>query len=199
VKVSIIIPYNIDRGYLKCAVQSVKNQLYQHIELIMACQPGYNCAQNINWGFKQSTGQFIKILAEDDMLPSNSIADLVTGMAGYDFISANAQYFGEVNYIDYGHITSLDEMLMHNQIHGGTVLYTRQCFSDSGGFDETLMTGEEYDFHLRLFSMGFRHGYINKLVHMYRVHPLQKSTWTNKEEKIKRHEYIQKIRDRYAC
>lgn len=197
-KVSVIIPYNIDRGYLKYAIQSVKDQTYPFIELIMANQPGYTCAQNINWGFKQSTGQLIKILAEDDMLPSNSITDLVSGMPGYDFISANARYIGEVNYVDYGHQTTLDEMLIHNQIHGGTVLYTRLCFIMTGGYDETLTTGEEYDFHLNLLNLGFKHGYIDKLVHIYRVHPFQKSTWTNSEEKLKRHQYIQQIRNRYA-
>lgn len=196
-KVSIIIPYNENRGYLADAVESAEFQTYPNTELILSYGPRSSCSQNINEGFARSTGDYIKILAEDDILPPNSIADLVAGIAGYDFICGNAEYFGDYSQIDIGRVTDLDEMLIHNQIHGGTVLYTRRCFEQTGGFDDTLITGEEYDFHLRLLSMGFKLGYVDSIVHLYRVHQFQKSTYTDAEGKELRHSYIQEIRERY--
>ena len=40
--VSIIIPYSVDRGYLQQAIDSVKNQNYTNIELLI---------QNLRKGF----------------------------------------------------------------------------------------------------------------------------------------------------
>ncbi len=49
-KVSIIIPYKIDRGYLNEAIESVKNQTYKgEIELILSQSNG-SVSYNLNQG-----------------------------------------------------------------------------------------------------------------------------------------------------
>ena len=75
-KVSIIIPYNINRGYLEEAIESVKNQTYKNIELLIEAG---NCSVgvNLNRGIKKSTGDLIRYVSEDDLLPPNSIKDTV--------------------------------------------------------------------------------------------------------------------------
>ena len=83
--VSIIIPYSVDRGYLNEAIESVKNQTYTNIELLIQ-NDNVNVSTNINNGIKRAKGEYIKYLCEDDYLTPNSITDSVKAIQGNDFI-----------------------------------------------------------------------------------------------------------------
>ena len=148
VEVSIIIPYDKDRGYLGKAVTSAEAQDFDSFEVII-WQGDHYLGKNINDALKKAKGEWIKILAEDDILPSNSIRDLYTkAIEGYDWVCGDAENFGfvcdpsgveECKSI----VTSLQEMIIKNTIHGGTTLYKKSMLFEVGGYDETLWTGEE--------------------------------------------------------
>lgn len=106
-KVSIIIPvYNVD-SYIETCLQSVFNQTYQNIEVIIVDDCGTDHSMEIvekvvstykgtfsikilhhnlnsglsaarNTGIKNATGEYIYFLDSDDTLPNNSIFSLVT-------------------------------------------------------------------------------------------------------------------------
>lgn len=199
--VSIIIPYNKDRGFLKKAIKSVENQSYEDIELILS-QGDYTLGKNFNDGVKKSKGEFIKILADDDLLTHNSIEDLVEGIGKADFITANAINFTHPFSGDYsasslykGGIRTLKQMLDRNCIHGGTVLYRRDGFEKYGYMDETLDTAEEYDLHLKWMKAGATQAYTDCEVYMYRLWEGSKSQGyiTDVTRKIT----IQQIKQRY--
>jgi glycosyltransferase involved in cell wall biosynthesis len=198
-KVSIIIPYRIDRGWLNEAIESVKNQTYKgEIELILS-QSENSVSYNINEGVKKSTGDYIKYLCEDDRLTKNSIEDSVRVLENYDFIHGDA-----INFFPNGaqraqkpleRYPKLSKMLLRNVIHGGTLMYKRECFEERG-FDESLNCAEEYDFNLYLLSKGCRVGYVNTFLYEYRRHDEQKSLGKG----IDQHERglrIEKIKDKY--
>jgi len=194
--VSVIIPYNKDRGYLKYAIASVWEQTYTDWEIIEACSPG-NCATNINTGLLKAGGDYVKILAEDDLLTPDSLEILVEGIRGYDFVYSDGEFFGQLDgWADrsYDKTVTLESMLKGNGINGGAVLYRTQMLRDVGGWDESLWTAEEYDLHLKLISKGYKHRHIPGIVHRYRRHNLNKSV----TERKGRHELINQIRKRYV-
>jgi glycosyltransferase involved in cell wall biosynthesis len=199
--VSVIIPYNKDRGYLKDAIKSLEGQTYTDWELILS-HGDESLGVNMNRGVARSKGEYIKLLSEDDMLPPDSLKILTEGIVGYDFVYANAENFGELDgwprFHD-DHTVTFEEMLHHNCMHGGTTLYRKDVFLEVGGYDEHLYTAEEYDLHLRLLKAGYKHRHIPAIVYLYRKHEDNKSS--NKEsfrKRISRHAYIKQIQMKYV-
>lgn len=193
--VSVIIPYDINRGYLGDATQSVRDQTYKDWELILS-QDYKRCSENINRGLDKAQGEYVKILAEDDMLTPDSLSILVNGIEGYDFVYSDAENFGDSEWPERSHdkTVTLESMLKGNGIHGGTVLYRTDILRAVGGWDETLWTAEEYDLHLKLIKAGYKHRFIPGIVYRYRRHEENKSSF----HRARRTEYIKKIRKRYV-
>ena len=95
VKVSIIIPYLKDRGWLKDAIESAEKQDFDSFEVIIQ-QGDCTLGKNINDALEKAKGDWIKILAEDDLLPENSIRDLYNeAVKGFDFVCGDAENFGD--------------------------------------------------------------------------------------------------------
>ncbi len=199
--VSIIIPCNKDRGFLEETVAAAKNQTYTDIEVIVSNLPA-SASNNINQGIKKSKGEYIKLCADDDLLTPNCIEDSVKAIQGFDFIHGNAIEFWEngteKEYIPIIIAPSLRQMLDNNIIHGGTVLYRRDCFDRFGGFDETLWCAEEYEFNMRLLSKGCKVNYCDSFLQRYRRHKGQKSLGnTGSDYQAKRQVEINKIKNRF--
>jgi len=199
--VSIIIPYNEDRGFLQDAINSVWMQTYRDFELILM-KGDCSLGENVNKGLLKAEGEYIKVLSEDDELTPDCLKILVEGIQGYDWVYSDAENFGELPkgwdlYSD-GETTTLKEMLKGNRIHGGTTLYRKDVLLEVNGYDGGLWTGEEYDLHLDLLKRGYKHRHVSGIVYRYRIHGDNKSlTWTS-EDRIKRHEYIKQIKKRYV-
>ena len=199
--VSIIIPYNEDRGFLQDAIESVWAQTYRDFELILAKGDG-TLGQNANNGLKQASGEFVKVLAEDDELTPDCLKILVDGIRDHDFVYSDAENFGDLlpgwDVRSFDSTTNLRDMLRGNAIHGGTTLYRTDILRDVGGYDEDLWSGEEYDLHLRLLKAGYKHKHVPGIVYRYRIHEGNKSITRTSEDRIKRHKYIDKIREKYT-
>ena len=200
-KVTVIIPYKEDRGWLNQAIESVKSQSYKNIELLL-CQGNALVGVNLNAGIAKANGEFIKYLCDDDLLTPDSIKHSVKAFApGIDFIHGCAENFWPDKteiYTPPIKYPTLAEMLKANQIHGGTVMYRASVFRKFGFFDTTLWTGEEYDYNLRLLSNGATLGYSPEILYRYRRHGGQKSLGNTKASyQAMRKDAIEKIRDRY--
>ena len=191
-KVSIIIPYKEDRGFLQQAINSVPKDC----ELIISHGP-YNVSTNINNGIKRAKGEYIKYLNDDDMLTANCITDSLEGLKTADFIHGNAYTIYPGHTSEFRppiKIPTLKDMVSRNPLHGGTVMYHRKIFDKIGLFDEKLLTCEEYEFNMRALKAGFKIGYVDAFLCYYRRHAKQK-TRTIKE--AVRNIDRQKVRRRY--
>lgn len=177
--VSVLIPYKEPRKFLSEAIESVKRQ--RHVEVEILEGGGGTLGQNVNKLARQARGQFIKVLADDDVLWwANSLAVLTEALkrSGADWVHA-----GAVNFHGDGHIitqhapkpVSLESMLEQNTIHGGTTLYRRRLWDRLGGWDETIESAEEYEWHLHLLHSGRVPYLLNAKVYGYRIHPGNKS------------------------
>ena len=194
--VSVIIPYDKDRGYLADAIASVEAQTYTDWELLLQ-HGNWNKGRNINNGICREKGEFIKVLDEDDELMPDCLSILVEGIKGYDFVYADAENFGDLGAWpprSHDATTNLEEMLRGNRIHCTTVLYSISALKEVGMYDESLWTAEEYDLHLRMLQKGYKHRHIPAIVCRYRLHSGNKSAG-NREM---RQEVIKQIRQRYV-
>lgn len=200
-KVSIIIAYKKDRGYLNEAIESIKNQNYSgDIEIILS-QSDKSVSYNLNRGIEMATGEYVKYLCDDDRLTPNSIKDSVEAMMDFDFIHGKAINFFPSGvrtiYVPRVPFPDLRQMKHQNVIHGGSLMYRRDVFERFGMFDESLTCAEEYDFNMMLLSKGAKLGYCNSTLYEYRRHDEQKSLGKGidqKERAIK----IKAIQDRYG-
>jgi len=196
--VTIIIPYNIDRGWLKDAVTSVPDS----VQLILSQGEG-NWPQNFNKALHQAEGCYIKYLHEDDMLTPNCIEDSVKAIESQkvDFIHGNAiqhsQRSGnEIVWKPKISTPTLPQLLARNTIHSATTMYRREVFDKVGLFNETdlVRAFEEYEFNIRCLQMGMKIGYCDSILAIYRRHPDQLikkvsrgARQSNKKEVIKKY------------
>lgn len=185
-KVSVIIPFNKNRGWLHEAVDSVKKQSYKgEIQLLRSDEVNphnhfdLSVSENINIALKQCEGEYIKFLAEDDMLTEKCIELSVLGMQEQecDFLHGNAvnrTVNGSKIYYSIPKYPTLKDLLNRSTIHGLTLFYKAEILKKYG-LDETLTTAEEYDLNLKLLSKGYKIGFVDSVLGIYRHHDQQKS------------------------
>lgn len=197
-KVTVIIPYKEDRGWLKEAVDSVPDS----VQLLLSQGQG-NWPTNFNNALNQAEGIYIKYLHEDDMLTPNCIADSVRAIEeqGVDFIHGNALQLSQRtgnNIVWKPKITNptLQNLVTKNTIHSATLMYKRDVFEKVGRFNESdkVRSFEEYEFNLRCLQAGMKIGYCNSTLAFYRRHPHQLIKTTSK---VQRNQYRKEIVNYY--
>lgn len=212
-KVSIIINYAEDRGWLHEAVASAHEQKksYPNVEVIEEPGPGKNAATNANNGIARSTGDYIKYLSEDDFLTSDCVARSVEALerTGADFIHGNAYNFRDVagnRRVSERVAVTLEPKLrdfkFRNPIHGGTLMYKREALmfvQELRGFifDQSLIDAEETDLNMFLLSHDRRAGYCPHFLYWYRLHDKQGSMGKYVDQ-VKRAERIKAVISRYC-
>ena len=194
--ISVIIPYNKDRGYLSRCIDSIKAQTYKDFEIIESFADA-GVSYNFNRGLERARGEFIKLVGEDDWLPATSLADLHDGIGDAKWVIGNVWQETNPRYIHKPPYLDLESLLKSYDLHGGSTLFRRDILNEIGGMDETLETGEEYDMHLKLLSLGHNPTYINKEVYHYRMWNKSKSVVYRRSRKEWRKEQLAKIKARY--
>lgn len=194
--ISVIIPYNKDRGYLDVCLRSIRDQTYRNFEIIEAHSPGRQ-GQNFNAGLKKAKGEFIKSVHDDDWLPADALQSLLDGIGDAPWIVANAMQMSKDPWLYKPPYFDFKSQLMRYNLHGGTTMYRRDVLESIGGMDEALETGEEYDMHLKLLSLGHNPAYVDKCVYNYRMWSGSKSVIYRKDRTKWRKAELAKIKARY--
>lgn len=200
-KVSVIIPYNRNRGWLFECIRSIVMQDYEGEIEILLSKSDERVGTNINRAIEISTGEYIKFIAEDDMLTRNCVSDSVEAIKKFDVIHGNAHMIkdGAIvrSFIPDLKEFDLNKMLTANRVHGGTLFYKASILKENR-FDESLWTGEEYELNLRLLKQGFKFGYCDSFLTYNRLHELQKSIGDKAiEYQRKRTKEIERIKRMY--
>lgn len=184
--VTVIIPYKDDRGWLNEAINSVPD----NVQLIVS-QGNGNWPSNFNKVLHKVKGKYVKYLHEDDMLTSNCIKDSIKIFKeqDVDFIHGKVEELimktNETHiYTPSVKIPDIGALIKKNTIHSASLMYKKEIFDKIGGFDETLETQEEYEFNLRCLKTGFRIGYCDSVLAVYRRHAKQKVRIVSKKDKI---------------
>lgn len=200
-KITVIIPYREDRGWLQQAIDSIP----KGIEVILS-KSDKSRSYNINKGLKKVRTEFVKFLDEDDRLTENCIVDSLKAIQGFDFIHGNAYQCYEPNpgnphgrivpYIPPVKMPTFKQLVMARSsfIHNPTQMYRMDIFDRVGNFDETLLTAQDWEFNIRCLSKGMKIGYCDSFLVYYRVHDRQITNTATEQKKIDK----QIVFDRYA-
>jgi GT2 family glycosyltransferase len=195
-KLTVIIPYNKDRGFLSKAIESVQSQTVE-VDLILSHSPA-TCAVNLANGLEQVKTEFYAILAEDDWLDHRFAEKMLKGIGEADLIYCNAfQYNGEKRSVYRTHYSGFNNLINANHLHAGAIIYRTQSVRDVGGYDESLTRAEEYDLHLRMSKLGCKFVILNPNFELYnyRIHGNNKSMV--KRERSERIAYVNQIKQKY--
>jgi len=194
-KVTVIIPYKEDRGWLREAIASVPKDCQ-----VIVSQGQGNWPANFNKVFAEAEGQYIKYLHEDDMLTPNCIEDSVKAIEeqDVDFIHGNVFELSvntgiQKKWTAKNRKPTLADLLEKNTIHSASVMYRREVFEKVGLFNETLNTAEEYEFNLRCLAAGLKLGFCESTLAIYRRHPKQKVRVVSSVEKTKEREMVKSL------
>ena len=213
-KVSVITPTYNQAQYIAESIQSALAQTFKDFELIVVddgstdstreivdsyqdhriryiYQENRGVSAAINTGIKSSTGEYIVLLASDDMwLPQNlelqvnlldSRPDIALGMSDmYVFNSETGVTFRRMwQDVPAGYLRELQDgtrVPLKEFFSWGITLFAivttvmrRTVFDEVGYFDESLPCCEDYDMFVRMLQR-FSIGIINEPLVRYRVH-----------------------------
>jgi glycosyltransferase involved in cell wall biosynthesis len=212
-KVTILLFFKEDRGWLKDAVTSVLNQDYEgEIQLLRSDihNPHYhklmNASNNLNYLLPLIEGKYVKYLCEDDELTKGCVRESVKAMEeqGCDVLHGNAinrftnadGTYKDKKYSPPITTPEVSTMKQGNYVHGGTLFYKASLFKEGYTFDTSLDCAEELDLNLKLLTDGKVFGYCNQDLYIYRRHTKQKSLGSGIDQTA-RAKRIQAIFNRY--
>jgi glycosyltransferase involved in cell wall biosynthesis len=173
--VSIVVPtYNSSRTLERC-LQSVGNQDYCPFELIVVDRHSIDSTRSIaekfgatfllkgperssqkNWGAKRGRGELLYFVDSDFILERRAVSKCVELCRCYDAVSTINYSLGQSVW---GKSIELKErFLAHDPTIQTARFIKKSVFLQSGGFDESLVVGEDLDFYRRLQENGFRIG-----------------------------------------
>jgi glycosyltransferase involved in cell wall biosynthesis len=189
-KVSIIIPCFNQAQYLPDSVESVLQQTYKNIELIIvndgstdhtkeiAKELSYNVLINQdnkglsvarNEGIRCSTGEYILPLDADDKISPDFIEKTI---GKNDIVSTWQQEFGLSNRLWMNTIVNptYENFRQRNQINC-CALFKKEIWENIGGYDENMLIGfEDWDFWLRATKANYKVSVIPEALFYYRKH-----------------------------
>lgn len=195
--VSVIIPiYNMEK-YLQECVNSVVNQSYQNLEIILVDDGSndnsgkicdilkkqdkrikvfHNYNQGVsysrNFGIKKSNGKYLLALDGDDTIDSTYIEKgvyVLENNINIGIVYCKARLFGYRDEIWNLPEYSLDKMLVENIIFV-TALFRKSDFIIVGGFCEDMKYGiEDYDFWLSILELKREVYMIPEILFNYRI------------------------------
>ena len=205
--VSVIIPFYKAERFIAETLQSVFDQEYPHIEIIVVndgspqetldalipfagkitiiSQENKGQAEARNVGIRNAQGDIIALLDADDLWPKDHLGLMLphlTNETPYDFVRGMTESF-KVN--DNGSLEKSEPSFM--EVLLGSALYKRSVFDRTGLFDSLMREGEDLDWNLRLRESGCTEKRIPEVTLLYRRHD---SNSTNKREFIKNGQFL---------
>lgn len=214
---SIVIPCYNHEKYIGSCLNSVIGQTYENIEVlicddcstdksffeikkiesilksrfnrvvILQNEKNLGLVKNINKLIKLSNGEYIKILASDDMLLPNSIetsidylsinndvdvlhtnAYIVNEMASLPVFSKDIIGIAHTKVVKYLFPLTVSSVLIKNGIVAPSVIIPKKTYEKYGLFDEKLYF-EDKEYWVRVLAGKGKIGYLNKFTCYYRI------------------------------
>jgi glycosyltransferase involved in cell wall biosynthesis len=122
--------------------------------------PGVTISTLRNRGAQVSQGEFISFIDSDCVVPPTYLVAAIEVFRSVEADAAGCEYElpRQAKWLEetwhYLHWRARDEYVPY--LYSGNFMVRRSVFEKAGGFDESLVTGEDAEFGLRLTSMGFK-------------------------------------------
>lgn len=213
----VVITYNSAK-YILETLESIKNQTYKDIELIISddkstdetidivktwveenksrfvkciiveTESNTGITMNCNRGMLKSSGEYIKLIAGDDVLLDNCVADLLRYCIGNNLeftyggiipfttngdeefenkLALSEQVASEFMKLDLN--TQYKKLLQEYSLPTISLFIKKEFILKIGLYDEKYKMMEDYPFAIKVMSMGYRINYLDTYVAKYRV------------------------------
>jgi glycosyltransferase involved in cell wall biosynthesis len=174
--VSIVIStYNSERTLAKC-LESIKNQTYKNTEIIVVDKNSRDKTVEIaksygakvfvinakerseqkNFGVKQSRGKYVYIVDSDFIVEPEVIEEAIKKCENENYDAICIHNTSDPTISFWSKVRKLErDCYKNDELNVAARFFKREIFEAIGGFNESLVAGEDYDFHNRLLERGF--------------------------------------------
>lgn len=226
----IVVTYNSSKYVLE-TLKSAKSQTYRNIELIVsddcsvdhtvelcrhwleenkerfirteiiAVEKNTGIAPNCNRGLRSARGEWIKLIAGDDILLPNCLSDNVNHAINYpsiSFLFSNIQVFSQKDqkivpnvdippksFFQFPSKKQKRKLISYNHIMAPTSFLNREKLLSLEGFDERFRNIEDYPLWIKATSKGFRLYFMDIPTVIYRLHEASISMGMKNEVRFK--------------
>jgi glycosyltransferase involved in cell wall biosynthesis len=177
--VSVIVPTSNSARFLKACLDSIKNQTYRCIEIVVVDNHstdatlqiahrytervyigGNERSAQVNIGASHAIGQYVYKVDSDFVLDAEVVGSCVLEIAkGFDAIVVHNSPDVRVGWIARVRKFEVD-MYKNDLTHSSARFLRKVTFEALGGYDERITAGEDYDFQNRLNRSGYRTGFV---------------------------------------
>lgn len=179
--VSVVIPtYNSEKILAKC-LESIKNQTYKNIEIIVVDKNSRDKTTEVaksygakvfvmnasersvqkNFGVKLSRGKYVYIVDSDFIVEPEVIEEAVKKCENENYDAICIHNTSDPTISFWSKVRKLErDCYRDDELNVAARFFKREIFEAIGGFNELLVAGEDYDLHNRLLEGGFKVGRI---------------------------------------
>jgi glycosyltransferase involved in cell wall biosynthesis len=178
--VSIVVPTKNSSPTLDACLQSVKDQTYQNIEIILVdnnstditkeiahkytdkvYNKGPERSAQVNYGVEQASGEYVYKIDSDFVLDKDVVEQCVNEIQkGLDAIVVHNSPDVRVSWIAKIRKFEVD-MYKYDITHSSARFVKKDVYKAIGGFNEKITAGEDYDLQNKLNRQGYKTGFID--------------------------------------
>lgn len=178
--VSVIIPTKNSEKFLSECLQSIKNQTYKKIEIIVVDNNstdktkeiakkftdrvfnfGPERSAQVNFGVKKALGKYVYKVDSDFVLDKKVITECVEKIE-QDFDAIVVHNTPDISISWIAKIRKFEvDMYKYDLTHSSARFVKKSVYQKIGGFNEKITAGEDYDFQNKLNRNGFKTGFID--------------------------------------
>lgn len=178
--VSVIVPTRNSAAMLRDCLESIREQTYPHIELIVVDRDStdetkaiaaeftdsvYNYgperSAQVNYGVTQAAGEYVYKVDSDFILEPTVVAECVARAAeGYPAVVVHNTPDTRVGWIAKVRKFEVD-MYKYDLTHSSARFVRKDVYESIGGFNVSITAGEDYDFQNKLNRAGYLTGFVD--------------------------------------
>lgn len=153
---------------------------------ILESQQNEGVVKNINKGAKETSGEWVKFLAGDDLLAENSLknfrefikknqeAEVIFSKVHSFFIESNQKRFKEIlphdlEFYKLDNKKQLNIILEENHICAPSVIMKKNLLESMNYFDERFKMIEDYPFWIKLLKNNIKFYFLSEITVFYRI------------------------------
>lgn len=192
--ISIIIPTKNSAQYLKTCLESIQQQSYRYFEIILIdnqstdktlsiakkfmCkiyQFGPERSAQVNFGVTKALGEFVYKVDSDFKLEKNVLAEAIQVIKKDKLDAIVVHNSPDKNCGLWAKVRKFETDMYKNDLNFSSARFIKKAvYKKIGGFDETIVAGEDYDFQNKLNQAGFKTGFIQaEAIHLDEAIPLR--------------------------
>jgi glycosyltransferase involved in cell wall biosynthesis len=181
--VSIVVPSKNSADTIELCLRSIKAQSYSNIEVIVVdnfsrdrtadiarsygarvYQKGPERCSQLNYGVSKANGKYAYRVDSDFLLDPDVVKEAVETCErfGYDGITIHNTSDPSVSF--WARVRKMErDSYVDDPARAGARFWRKEAFESVGGFDVSIVAGDDYDLHNRLLRRGYRLGKIGAM------------------------------------